>query len=59
MPWIFWFQDMNMRKLIKSGMLALLTLNTLFLMGCSAMEGLGKDIQKGGQAIERAAQKHS
>jgi predicted small secreted protein len=27
------------------------------LAGCNTMEGMGKDIQKGGQAIEKAATK--
>jgi len=26
------------------------------LTGCNTMQGVGKDLQKGGQAIERAAQ---
>ena len=34
-----------------------LILAVLFLAGCNAMEGLGKDIQKGGSALEQAAQK--
>jgi entericidin B len=29
----------------------------LFLVGCNTMEGLGKDIKKGGAAIEKAAEK--
>jgi entericidin B len=29
----------------------------LFLAGCNTMEGLGKDIQKGGTALEKAAEK--
>jgi entericidin B len=29
----------------------------LFLAGCNTMEGLGKDIQKGGTALEKAADK--
>lgn len=37
----------------------LLVLATLFLAACSTVEGLGKDIQKGGEAIERAADKAS
>jgi predicted small secreted protein len=28
------------------------------LAGCNTMEGLGKDIQKGGEAIEKAAEKN-
>ncbi|WP_372738390.1 entericidin A/B family lipoprotein [Neptunomonas sp.] len=28
------------------------------ISGCSTVEGLGKDIEKGGEAIEKAAQKH-
>jgi entericidin B len=31
----------------------------LTLYGCSTVEGVGKDIQKGGQAIEGAAKKSS
>ena len=34
-----------------------LLLAVLFLAGCNAMEGLGKDIQKGGQKLEKAATK--
>jgi entericidin B len=34
-----------------------LILAVLFLAGCNTMEGLGKDIQKGGTAIEKAADK--
>jgi predicted small secreted protein len=29
----------------------------LMLAGCNAMEGLGKDIKKGGDALEKAANK--
>jgi predicted small secreted protein len=29
----------------------------LFLAGCNTMEGLGKDIQKGGEKLEKAATK--
>jgi predicted small secreted protein len=31
--------------------------SALILVGCNTVEGVGKDIQKGGQAIERAADK--
>ena len=34
-----------------------LVLAVLFLAGCNTMEGLGKDIQKGGTALEQAAVK--
>ena len=34
-----------------------LFLAVLFLAGCQAMEGLGKDIQKGGEKLEKAANK--
>jgi len=27
----------------------------VFLAGCNTMQGVGKDIQKGGQAVEKAA----
>jgi entericidin B len=29
----------------------------LVLAGCNTVEGLGKDIKKGGEAIEKAAEK--
>lgn len=29
----------------------------VLLAGCNAMEGLGKDIQKGGEKLEKAATK--
>ncbi len=29
----------------------------LLLAACNTMEGIGKDLEKGGQAIERAAKK--
>ena len=29
----------------------------LFLAGCNTVEGLGRDIKKGGEAIEKAAEK--
>lgn len=35
--------------------LAAMLLAALALAGCNTMEGLGKDVKKGGEAIERAA----
>lgn len=29
----------------------------LLLAGCNTMEGLGKDVKKGGEAIEKAAER--
>ncbi len=37
--------------------LAILLLALGVLAGCSTVKGLGEDIQKGGQAIEKAATK--
>lgn len=37
---------------------ALILLAALALAGCNTMEGLGKDIKKGGEAIEKAADKN-
>jgi len=34
-----------------------LFLAVLFLAGCNTMEGLGKDIQQGGEKLEKAATK--
>ena len=36
---------------------AALFLAVLFLAGCNTMEGLGKDIQQGGEKLEKAANK--
>jgi entericidin B len=33
-------------------------LAVVVLAGCNTMEGLGKDIKKGGQKIEKAAERH-
>ncbi len=32
-------------------------LAALFLTGCNTIEGMGKDIKKGGEAIEKGAEK--
>ena len=37
--------------------IAALFLAVLFLAGCNTMEGLGKDIQQGGEKLEKAANK--
>ncbi|HET19169.1 MAG TPA: entericidin A/B family lipoprotein [Chromatiales bacterium] len=34
---------------------AILVVAALFLSACNTFEGIGKDIKKGGEAIERAA----
>lgn len=34
---------------------SILVLATLILSACNTVEGIGKDIKKGGEAIERAA----
>ncbi|BBI99142.1 hypothetical protein FGKAn22_08350 [Ferrigenium kumadai] len=34
-----------------------LVLAALVLAGCNTMEGLGKDIKKGGEKLEKAAEK--
>ncbi|MEF3193299.1 MAG: entericidin A/B family lipoprotein [Halothiobacillaceae bacterium] len=36
---------------------SILVLATLLLSACNTIEGIGKDIKKGGEAIERAANK--
>ena len=33
----------------------ILTLVTLFSMGCNTIQGIGKDIERGGEAIQRTA----
>ncbi len=44
------------RILIVASLLTLISM--LGISGCSTMEGVGKDIQKGGEAIEDTAKKH-
>ena len=46
-----------MKKLII--LLAVLAFSSISLSACSTVEGVGKDIQKGGKAIEKEAQKNS
>ena len=38
--------------------LALILLAAFTLAACNTMEGLGKDIKKGGEAIEKSAERH-
>ena len=35
--------------------ITLILLAALALAGCNTMEGIGRDVKKGGEAIERAA----
>jgi len=45
-------------KWVQTGALALACALALFsVAGCNTIRGMGRDIQKGGQAIERAADK--
>ncbi|MYM38304.1 entericidin A/B family lipoprotein [Duganella qianjiadongensis] len=41
-----------MKKLIA---LTILAMTTLFLTGCNTVAGIGKDVQKAGQAVQGAA----
>jgi len=45
----------KMRKIVYVAIASLLAM--VVLAGCNTMEGLGKDIKKGGEAIEQAADK--
>ena len=39
----------------KLAYILLVIISTTFLSACNTVHGVGKDIEKGGQAIERAA----
>ncbi|KDE38868.1 MAG: entericidin A/B family lipoprotein [Nitrincola lacisaponensis] len=39
----------------KISMLFLLLLSTMVLAGCNTVQGVGKDVQRGGAALEEAA----
>jgi len=41
----------------KSNMVLLLLVAAFVLGGCNTVEGVGKDLKQGGEAIERAAKK--
>lgn len=45
---------MNIKNITFHAM-TLLTIGTLFLAGCNTMEGVGKDIEAGGESIQDAA----
>lgn len=47
--------DMRQIKLSMIVLAALLALAMVGLSGCNTVEGFGKDVQKGGEAIEGAA----
>ncbi len=41
----------------KANMILLALVAAFMLSGCNTVEGVGKDLKQGGQAIERAAKK--
>ena len=41
----------------KSAFILFLIASAMVLVACNTVQGLGKDIEKGGQAIEKAAKK--
>jgi entericidin B len=43
---------MNMKKVVFA---VLVVVSVLSSMACNTVQGLGKDIERGGQAIEKAA----
>ena len=43
--------------IVKSATAALLALMMMLVAGCNTVEGAGKDVKAGGQAIEKAADK--
>ncbi|MFN3984405.1 MAG: entericidin A/B family lipoprotein [Rhodocyclaceae bacterium] len=42
---------------MKTILLTMLTAAGLVLSGCNTVQGLGKDIERGGEAIQKAADK--
>ena len=50
--------SIHVMKKIVSALTLILSLSLLGITGCSTVEGLGKDIQKGGEAIEKTAKKY-
>ena len=44
-----------MRKIIFAGLMGVLSATMLF--GCNTIEGIGRDVKKGGEVIEKAAEK--
>ena len=52
---MFRWMELEMRKLVIVGVLCLFSAG--FLAGCNTIGGIGKDVKKGGEAIEKAADK--
>ena len=46
------------RKMVALLLLAGLAIGALLTSGCNTVEGMGKDLKAGGQAIEKAADKN-
>ena len=47
------------RKILSSILaLAFVGATTLALTGCNTMEGLGRDVEKGGEKVKQEAQEH-
>lgn len=50
---LFYFKETGMKKLSVSIAVLMITMQ---LSGCHTLQGVGKDIQRGGEAIEKSAQ---
>jgi len=46
---------MKKLTLVLAALMALMTLMTLGLTACNTVQGIGKDIEKGGEAIQKSA----
>jgi predicted small secreted protein len=53
-----WRLSMHRKFFALAVLFGAMTLGVSALGGCSTVEGVGKDIQKGGEAIERAADRN-
>lgn len=54
-PMILCGQFNKESQMKKISMLFLLLLSTMVLAGCNTVQGVGKDVQRGGAALEEAA----
>jgi entericidin B len=51
---VTYFEETKVNKLV---FLLFVAITAVSLSACNTMQGVGRDIEKGGQAIERAANK--
>lgn len=52
---MFFLKEINMKIKLTIAAIGFTVISALFLNGCQTTKGFGQDLEKGGQAIQKAA----